>query len=228
MANTDEQKSTHQAPSPPANAGGCRPPGAAARGARGWAELLAEQGQGPQARGLRCPSAGLLSGAAPGTAPQRLRGGACRMSFISMQSLRTSSQTPSASPAAVETASPAPPLRWPAGSSGDHVCAGSPHPRAHMAPASRSQPGLPGPPRWGGTPSPDRVPHVHREFVIDVVVGLPCQDGASMRPEFLPLSPVQLVAEGGAGAWASGSGLGEGARGPPSRQKPVKRATRPS
>lgn len=49
-----------------------------------------------------------------------------------------------------------------------------------------------------------------------------------MRPELLPLSPVQLVAEGGAGAWASGSGLGEGARGPPSRQKPVERATRRS
>lgn len=76
------------------------------------------------------------------------------MSFISTQSLRASSRTPSASPAAVETASPAPPLRWPAGSSGDHVCAGSPHPRAHVARASRSPPGLSGrpPPRVAPPP----------------------------------------------------------------------------
>ena len=115
--------------------------------------------------------------AAPGAAPPRppLRGGACHTSLTSVQSLRTSSRTPSASPAAMETASPAPSLRSPAGPSpGDHMFVGSPHSRAHVACASRSQPGLPGHPTRGGAPSPDHFPHIHRKFVVDIVVGLPC------------------------------------------------------
>ena len=116
---------------------------AAERGVRGRMEWPAEQGQGPLAHGLRRPSAWLLRGSAPGAAPPRLPPegrGACHTSFTSVQTLCASSQTPSASPAAVETASPAPPLCLPDDpSSGNCVFVGSPYPRAHGAHASRSQ-----------------------------------------------------------------------------------------
>lgn len=119
-------------------------------------EWPAEQGQGPLAHGLRHPSAWLLSGSAPGAAPPRLPPegrGACHTSFTSMQTLRASSQTPSASPAAVETASPAPALCLPANpSSGNCVFVGSPTP-GPMGPMPHGLRRPPRTPTQGGAPS---------------------------------------------------------------------------